>query len=187
MAIKRKELNNHDFTIFSCNCIGGIIYHDLGLPFSSPFINLYLSCSDFIRFCEAPDTYLGLELTPMESASDYPIAKLGDLTLHLIHYKNFKDGKEAWDRRKKRIQFHNLFLVATDRDGFTPELSRRFDALPQHKVLFVHRADDNPNHFYIPGYENDGQVGDLTKKKDSYSGKRVLDQFDWIEFLNRER
>lgn len=182
----RKQLLRSDFTIFSCNCIGGILYHDLGLPFSSPFVNLYLSCADFIRFCEDPKSYLRLPLVSCTSDHNYPLAKLGDLTLHLVHYESFDQAKEAWERRIERIRFDRLYLIATDRDGYTPELSTRFDALPYPKVLFVHKPDDNPNHFYIPGYESNVELGDITKKAAPRSGKRIMDQFDWVNFLNQQ-
>lgn len=179
------KLKNRDFTIFSSNCIGGMLYHDLGLVFSSPFINLFLSCEDFIRFCESYETYLQQELLPAEEQGAYPIAKLGELTIHLVHYKSFAQAKAAWERRCKRINPNNLFLITTDRDGFTPELSERFDALPYRKVLLVHQPDNNPNHFYIKGYEDKEQVGDLIKKADPRNGKRIMDQYDWISFLNQ--
>ena len=182
----RKQLLRSDFTIFSCNCIGGILYNDLGLPFSSPFVNLYLSCADFIRFCEDPKSYLRLPLVSCASDHNYPLAKLGDLTLHLVHYESFDQAKEAWERRIERIRFDRLYLIATDRDGYTPELSTRFDSLPYPKVLFVHKPDGNPNHFYIPGYESNGELGDITKKADPKSGKRIMDQFDWVNFLNQQ-
>lgn len=182
----RKRLLNPEFTIFSSNCIAGVLYHDLQLPFSTPFVNLYLSCPDFIRFCEDPHLYLQQPLRSCESGSDYPMAKLGDLTLHLVHYHSFAQAKEAWERRIKRIHFDRLYLVATDRDGFTRELSERFDALPFPKVLFVHKPDGNPHHFYIPGYEAKGEIGDIIKKADPKNGRRIMDQFDWISFLNQE-
>lgn len=32
----RLRLRNKDFTLITSNCVGGIIYHELGLPFLSP-------------------------------------------------------------------------------------------------------------------------------------------------------
>ena len=43
---------DRNVTILSMNCTGGILYHELGLPFLSPTINLYIQAEDFIRFCE---------------------------------------------------------------------------------------------------------------------------------------
>ena len=47
--LKRKRLKNFNPTIISSNCNGGIIYHDLGLPFNSPTINLSMDTDDFIK------------------------------------------------------------------------------------------------------------------------------------------
>ena len=38
----RRLLKNRDIPIISANCVGGVIYHDLGLAFNSPTINLFL-------------------------------------------------------------------------------------------------------------------------------------------------
>lgn len=183
----RDELKNNDFTIFSCNCIGGVVYNSLGVQFRSPTINLYMNCEDFIRFCEMPERYLSADFLPYigKEKKAYPMAYLDDLVLHLVHYSSFEEGRDAWERRKKRVNLNNTFLVATDRDGFNSELSKRFDALPYPKVLFVHKYDDNPNHFYIEGYEQDACVGNLIEQTDRRSGKRVLDQFDWVGFFNQ--
>ena len=40
---KRSRLKNTDFTIIASNCCGTMMYHDLGLPFLSPTINLNLN------------------------------------------------------------------------------------------------------------------------------------------------
>lgn len=37
----RERLNCDDVTIISTNCTGGILYHDLGLEFKSPTVNLF--------------------------------------------------------------------------------------------------------------------------------------------------
>ena len=56
--IERLKLKNTDFTIFSQNCIGSIMYHDLGQPFKSPTINLLITPKDFIRFMGKIQWYL---------------------------------------------------------------------------------------------------------------------------------
>ncbi len=187
-ANRKKQLKNDDFTILSCNCIAGVVYHDFGLPFRTPIVNLFLTCEDFIRFCEDPKHYLSAEFLPYtgEIRKKYPLADLDGLTLHLVHYSTFDSAKEAWERRKQRVNFGHIFLVGTNRNGFNEALSNRFDKLPYPKVLFVHREDDNPNHYYIKGFENDNQVGNILDRDGLLSGKRVMDQFDWVKFLNQE-
>ena len=42
---------NYNFTLISRDCIGGVVYNQLGLPFFSPTINLFFSPADFNLFC----------------------------------------------------------------------------------------------------------------------------------------
>ena len=47
--IRREKLKNNDFTIISSECAGGVIYHDLGLRFDSPTINLWFKPDDYLK------------------------------------------------------------------------------------------------------------------------------------------
>ena len=58
-VLKRTRLKNSCPTIISRNCVGGIIYHDLGLKFNSPTINLSMSNDDYIKFVEHLDSFVG--------------------------------------------------------------------------------------------------------------------------------
>ena len=182
----QSHLINKDFTIFSVNCIGGVVTHSLGLPFRSPTVNLYMSFGDFVKFCNNPQRYVNAPFVeyPGTGNEHYPLALLDDVLLHLVHYDSFENARAAWIRRTERINWDNIFLVATDRDGCTPELIKLFDKLPYRKVLFTHLPDENPCHFYIKGFEHQDFVGNLTQHSDYISGKLLLDQFDWIQFLN---
>lgn len=60
--IDRKRLKNREFTILACNCVAGCMYHDLGLKFDSPTINLYIYPKDFINFLKKPQYYLKQEM-----------------------------------------------------------------------------------------------------------------------------
>lgn len=66
----RERLTNHDFTIFSQNCIGGVILHELGLRFDTPTVNLWFSAPDFIRFLERPQHYASCEVKELETAAE---------------------------------------------------------------------------------------------------------------------
>ncbi|MBS8079610.1 DUF1919 domain-containing protein [Streptococcus suis] len=75
---KRKRLKNESFTIFSSNCIGGIIYNTLGKEFLTPTINMFFSPEDFIKFLKNPKEYLSKELINLESIDfAYPLAQCG--------------------------------------------------------------------------------------------------------------
>ena len=48
----KSRLQNHGMTVISANCVGAFILHDLNEPFNSPFVNLYLSPNDFVRYLQ---------------------------------------------------------------------------------------------------------------------------------------
>lgn len=176
-------------TIFSCNCTGGVMYHDLGCRFLSPTVNLYMSCSDFIKFCENYKYYCSLELYPYKGKiiRDYPIGVLGDITLFFVHYHSFDEAKQKWKERTKRINEKNIRVIATDRDGCTEEIKDRFEKLPYKKVMFTHLPDlKHKNCFYVSGFEKDPQVGTVIDHDGKISGKRYYDQFDWVTFLTED-
>ena len=181
---------DRNVTILSMNCTGGILYHELGLPFLSPTINLYIQAEDFIRFCERLEDYLAIDT--MTECKDpaivgdrtYPVAWLGDIKLFLVHYHSVAEAQEAWNRRKKRLAWGNIAVIATDRDGMTDALKERFEKLPYRKVMFVHRPDTkHASCFYLKGYEQEDSVGIITEPT-GWRGMRPIDQFDWIGFLN---
>ena len=187
----RRQFTNKDVSIISMNCTGGILYHNLGLPFLSPTINLYLRAEDFIKFCEKLDYYLSID--KMEECYDsniiedrkYPVAKLGDIYPCLVHYKSIKEAEKKWNERKKRINFQKLVIINTDREGMTSELMDRFERLPYKKVMFTHNETNRGRDFvYIPGYENEREVGIITDPQ-GWLGLRPIDNFNWINFLNQ--
>lgn len=46
----RQQLQNHTMSVLSINCNGAFILHDLNEQFRSPFVNLYLSPTDFLKY-----------------------------------------------------------------------------------------------------------------------------------------
>lgn len=109
-----KRLKNKDFSILCNCCIGGSMYHRVGHKFLSPTINLSIEPLDFIKFLNKINYYLGLKLEEQKSDKKWPVAKLGDILIDFVHYKNFEEAVECWERRKTRLNFNNLYIVIRD-------------------------------------------------------------------------
>lgn len=175
-------------TIIASDCIGGVMYRELGLRFTSPTINLFMSCEDFIKFCEKLPEYLELELKPYqgETAESYPLGVLGDLVLYFRHYKTFEEAKKKWDERKTRVDLSNVYIITTDRNNFREELLDRFDKLPYiNKILISHLPRDGyKNVVYLPGYEDESEIPALMDH--CKKGYFLIDQFDWVRWLSGE-
>ena len=188
--INRLQLKNKSFSLFASNCNGCCICHDLGLQFRSPFVNLCLSAGDYIKFLKDPHTYLDASLEFLaDTGKAYPVGILKDITLHFMHYESQQEARNAWMRRKERIDWDNLFVLMTDKDGCTEELLKQFDALPyRKKVVFTHVPMPHiRSAVYIPGFENEAEVGNCDAFVNSYSGKKYFDYFDYVKWFNEGR
>lgn len=67
LAIRRRKkmreaLTNTTPTFLCPNCIGGILFHDLGLQFRSPTVNLMMLQTDFVKFVLNMEYYLTQKL-----------------------------------------------------------------------------------------------------------------------------
>ena len=187
--ILRKKIKNKNISIISSNCNGGVIYHDLGLKFLSPTINLYFQPDEFIKFIDNLEYYLALEVKEVvDDTVRFPIGIIGDVKIYFLHYKSFNEAKEKWDKRKKRVNFNNIYVIFTDRDGCNKEMMKKFDSLKiKNKIIFTHKKfDDIKSAKYIKGFENDKSVGILSEYE-NILGKRYLDQFKYIEWFNRKK
>lgn len=147
---KYRRLQRSSLSIFAYDCFGGIISNTLGLPFRTPFINLSFGDGKyFVKFLREPHAYLNKKLIEQAATEscNYPIAKLGDIALHMIHYKTFEESVEAWERRKAKINWSNLFVTMVTGDKKTLE---EFDALPfKKKACFVPFKSELPSAWYV--------------------------------------
>lgn len=176
-------------SIISSNCIGGVILHELGLQFATPTINLYMEPKSYLTFVSNLDLYLTLELEEVaDTGKTYPIGCLGpDVTIHFLHYDNFAQAKEKWETRAKRVNRNRLYFILADRDGLTREDAERFEALVfPNKVLLTYK--DYPGLSSVvnlgSAYQDGNNLIDLCQYKGKLTGKRYIDDFDYVAFLN---
>lgn len=165
----KEKLQVKDFTVISQNCIGGVFYHDMGLQFTSPMINLYLKAKDFVNFVLNLDYYLSLKLH-MTWGEEYPIGYLDDVAVYFMHYSTCQEAEAAWEKRKKRIKRDKIIVLCTDMEEFTDEVYVRWQQIPYPKVLFTAKRKyaNEASAVFFPEYESDGKVPDLIPERKFY-------------------
>lgn len=188
--IARLRLRNKRFTLITQNCIGGIIYHNLGLEFLSPTINMRIgTLEDFLEFCSNFQQYMQLPLVQdISSQESYPVGTLGRIKIHLNHYKTFEEAVQKWESRKAKIQFDNIYIIATDWGGegdinaLPREYIERWASVKcKNLIVFTQKKyDDIPYAKYI---------GTEKMKKmlctNRYTGLRGFEYYwDVVKFLN---
>lgn len=138
-------LKESNISIVSNHCWGGFASHTLGLRFNSPFVNLYMDERDYIKLLAEFEYYMSIPLEMYKDGDSFgePVGILKDVKIYFLHYASFKAAEEAWNRRKKRLNYENLFVEMTIRDN--PDLVKEFVMLPfEKKKCFVHfDAGDN--------------------------------------------
>lgn len=183
----RRSLVNKTPSFLCPNCIGGILFHDLGLQFRSPTVNLMMAQREFARFVLDLDHYL--ELEPVFFQKDgytCPCARLGDITIHFTHYATEAEALEKWNQRKARIDRDNLFVFLTERDGLTrEEILRLGDLNCRGLVVFTAKPyPDIPYTVYLPQYGADGEVGNILKKNHFDESREYECCFDFVKWFN---
>ena len=163
-----RKFTNRDVTLLCNNCIGGIILHDLKLPFNTPTINLFFHAPDYIAFLERLEYYLGKEIIFSNQSKydsviyDYPIGKIEDIEVHFVHYPSVQEAKFKWETRVKRVNLKNLFVIGSDRGYCTPQIVERFLKLPyKNKLFFSSKRIPSKQVVYFKEYADQEEVADM--------------------------
>jgi uncharacterized protein (DUF1919 family) len=154
---RRGRIRDRRFTIVSNDCWAAEVYRDLKLPYATPFVGTRIMGPEFMELIrDLPRALAGrLEsLAPSESRyaelverelrewKHYTLGLLdGRIELHFLHYDTFAEAADKWHRRVERVVWSNLFYkLSADKDGFTEEHVREFDAMElPGKIAFVRR------------------------------------------------
>ena len=196
LEIIRNELTNKDFSLFTNNCLGGFIYHDLGLKFLSPTINLRIKPKEFILFVSDLKYYLNQELIEVESDDSFPIGILKgdenhiDITIYFEHYSSFEKAKEKWIERSKRVNFDNIYIMMEFYDGIhNDELIKSFNEIPyKNKMILTHKDHSEEYTTCIHQFDDNldmSEIGGKIFRYNGLTGKRYYEEFDYINFLNK--
>lgn len=184
----RARLKNRNMSFFVPSCIGGELFHDLGLQFRSPTINTMIYQTHFVRFITHYDEYMQKPFvfyTDPENPK-VPCAHLGDVDIHFTHYKTPEEAERKWKERAARVDWDNAFVFCSDRDGITDDEIRSLKKLNVRGVVVfsARRIADAPYVLYIPDYKKYGETTDLQKVNHPFENRNYEKYFDWVKWFN---
>lgn len=181
-------------SIISNNCVGGVVYHNLGLQFKSPTINLYMNNEDFLLFVSNLQEFLSAELVEVrETKKPFPVGVIrcdkGIITIYFSHYESFAQAQQKWEQRTKRIDWENIVVIMEEGVDPSDDIVKKFEKLPYtHKVLLYNgniRHDKVKQGFPFYIYDEKYYSGRiLSFGRFKISKNRYLDEFDYVHFLN---
>ena len=188
-ALWRARHDGSDFSIVGNNCWGGAIYQSMRRPYLSPFAGLFLMAPCYLRLLEDLRGHLAHPpRRAVESRYDsirriygrspsYPIGILGDdVEVHFLHYATWEKALDKWMRRTERIRWGRLFVKFGDQNESTPELVRRFLAMPfERKICLTNRNDVAGEGVVCLGGE-----GPTSRLQEDYGYRRSLDVPGWL-------
>lgn len=183
----RRQIRNTSVSLLCPNCMGGLLFHDLGMQFRSPTVNLMMDQRDFVKFVLHMDYYLEQEFAFFKHPiHDCPCATLSDITVHFTHYPNPEQAVQKWRERAKRLDRNNLFVVLLERDGLTREELLALGELRVRGLLVftVKEYPDIPYALRCPIIDENGEVGNLLtiSPRDGLRGYERY--FDFVKWFN---
>ncbi len=189
----QKRLINKTPTIIASDCFGGLVYHNLGLKFMSPTINLYIEKEEFIDFVNNLPQYLDAELVEIkDSEKSFPVGRLEynnkSVTINFMHYKTFEEAKEKWNERKKRVDFSNIYIIQLVVDATKDDIES-FDKLPYKNKMFItsKKLTNSKNVVTHKVFlKKNYKPGEILHYRTDYSIRRHMDKIDYVSFLNRK-
>lgn len=185
----RANLKNQSFSLFSPNCYAGIIYHRLGLEYTSPTINLLFPVKkQYLRFVSNLEYYLEKDLVfindPMYLC---PVAILEDVKIIFNHYDSIEQAEDAWNRRKKRVNYSNIFIIFDDIADAEYQDLLDFNSIQcAGKIILTAKKYENiPNTIQISKYKRNESMKPYLMDINLWTGKNAADKdFDFVNWLN---
>ena len=180
------------------NCLGGFLYHDWGMKFVTPIINLQMDNCTFIRFCAALPESLNWKIKEVNiedrkfysrfnrENNPFPVGKFEGGLIYFQHYHSFSEAVDSWERRcirfKEWLESGKDINVVLTCKHYTNEERAAFFDLPFSKKLMLIEN----------GSEKSEDVWSIEKIKPGkawfdfcpgFSIKRYYDQFDFAQWV----
>lgn len=190
LSNKRRQNHNKNVCLLCNNCTGGVILHDLGLPFNTPTINMGIrNQNEFLFFVENIGNLLHedvyeLDYMKYHHPAGYICYEGKTIDIVFTHYKSFEDGRKKWIERMKRVDLNHIYVLY-EGPHVSEDFLERFSMLPYKKAV-LSSYNESVEYSFYHGYHfyKDWKFGKILEYKSLLSVKRFLDDFDYVAFFN---
>ncbi|WP_294393783.1 DUF1919 domain-containing protein [uncultured Clostridium sp.] len=184
-------MNDGNFSIICNNCLGGFIYQHYNLEYRTPTLGLFIIAKDYIKFLKDIKSYLSKKLEfikPDESKGyksfnqtaemmKFPVARLGDIEVFFMHYKDEKEATEKWYRRINKIRWNDLIVIMAENETCNRQVVEEFDKLSfKNKVSFtINDYNDVKSSCWVKEMQEPGKL---------WNAEVIMKHFDLTGFIN---
>lgn len=157
----RWRVRARNFTIITNNCIGSLLYKQLGMRFLSPTINIAIEDDeDYFAFCKDLRYYTACPLCDVsaEMRMPNPVGRLvpqdethRPVDLSFVHYPTFAAAADRWVTRVERINYEKLVFIYTGlpEADIPRNLLADFETLPGLKLFILQELGEGVRHYCI--------------------------------------
>lgn len=154
--LRRKKILNPDVTIISNNCWGGMVSKTYDLKYNSPTVGCFFMAEDYIVFLRNLSDFLKADVNFISFTEskwvsyfnennkiiDCPIMQLKymdeTIEIFMLHYKTEEEAREKWNRRKERVNLHNMIIKISEQNNFSSQILKDFELLDfNNKICFT--------------------------------------------------
>ena len=149
--------------ILSDNCWGGGVYKSLNMEYMSPFVNLHIHPSDYIKLLTNLDDYLNCKLEEIKHSEsnhckiynvkempDQFIGKLNDVEIIFHHCtKSVDEVFDDWYRRKQRLPKNKNEMIAK----FGNDISHVYPTEPEKRKKYANYDELIDKFYQLPHYK----------------------------------
>lgn len=183
------RLRNKHFSIICPNCIGGNIYHRLGLQFLSPTINCFTSQDEFIRMVRNLRHYMSCDLVFPESLNknkQFPVGLIDDIVYNFNHDHDPEKAKKDWYRRRERIDYDNLYIILYEEHSFSRDEILALKNIPCKRLVVLSDKKDHSDLDYVRVIKrNYGRPNEAHFLDRDWLGIQTFEKhFDFVAWLN---
>lgn len=176
-----------NFQLFAL-IVWGVISHYCGKEFLSPTVNLWIKQDEFIKMCCNLRHYMEQKLVFIDTNMGHPVALCDDIKIYFNHDHNEQEAEQKWERRKKRINYDNLYIIMYVGDGITKEDMQKLESVPCQNKLVLSSEKLPYDLPYVKYFKPNG-TDSLSMRgmdKDLFEIQSIVKQIDFIEFLNKK-
>ncbi len=176
------RLRENPVSLITNDCFGGMLYHYLDLEFSSPFVNCWIGADDFLLLVNNLEEYMKQPLLLKYEGDIYqcPVGTLAYLhnriCIHFNHAYSFDEAKRDFERRRKRINWDNIFICS---NVSRKEYAESFAKLPYRKKNITGEDFGTEDSVMLLGYkyEYDGRQKDASQTREFWSYMQNMNNF----------